>query len=42
MLNRVVVHPELSHNGLQMDGALVAVGSLWPVWCPKNKSQTYC
>jgi hypothetical protein len=27
-VNGVVVHPELSHNGLQMDGALVAVGSL--------------
>jgi hypothetical protein len=26
-VNGVVVHPELSHNGLQMDGALVAIGS---------------
>jgi hypothetical protein len=28
-------------TGFTLDSALVAVGSLWPGWCPKNNSQTF-
>jgi hypothetical protein len=28
--NSVEGHPQLSHNGHPMDGALVGAGSLWP------------
>jgi hypothetical protein len=29
-INSVEVHPQLSHNGHPVDGALVGAGSLWP------------
>jgi hypothetical protein len=29
-INSVEVHPQLSHNGHLVDGALVGAGSLWP------------
>jgi hypothetical protein len=30
-INSVEVHPQLINNGHPMDGALVGVGSLWPL-----------
>jgi hypothetical protein len=30
-VNSVEVHPQLFNNGHPMDGALVGVGSLWPL-----------
>jgi hypothetical protein len=30
-INSVKVHPQLSNNGHPVDGALVGVGSLWPL-----------
>jgi hypothetical protein len=32
-INRVEVHPQLSHNRHPVDGALVGAGSLWPIFC---------
>jgi hypothetical protein len=29
--NSIEVHPQLSNNGHLVDGALVGVGSLWPI-----------
>jgi len=33
-INLIKVHSQLSHNGLSMDGALVDVGSFWPIFNP--------
>ncbi len=30
-INSVPVHPQPNNNGHPMDGALVGVGSLWPI-----------
>jgi hypothetical protein len=30
-ISSVGVHPQLSYNGLPINGALVVVGSLWPL-----------
>jgi hypothetical protein len=30
-IDSVEVHPQLSHNGLPMDGALVGAGLPWPL-----------
>jgi hypothetical protein len=37
-INSVEVHPELSHNGHPMDGALAGACSLWP---QKDASQAF-
>jgi hypothetical protein len=29
-INPVEIHPQLSHNGHPVDGAVVGAGSLWP------------
>jgi hypothetical protein len=32
-INLVEVHPQLNNNGHPVDGALMGVGSLWPILC---------
>ncbi len=34
--NSVEVYPQLSNNGLPVDGALVGAGSLWPIGLDKG------
>ncbi len=31
-INSVKVHPQLSHNGHPMDGAMMGAGPLWPAY----------
>jgi len=37
-ISSVEVHPQLSNKGHPVDGALVGVGSPWPIWIVVQKS----
>jgi hypothetical protein len=38
--NSVEIHPQLTHKGHPVDGALVGSGSLWPPKCPGTSPET--